>query len=425
MLVCDKIFRFTGGYAMQENTKFFNTLSTMARERLEETPIGSMIKLTIENQAISFTAGEPSRDIYPLDELKEAFGKVFDDISLLAYYPEDFGLRELREWITDRMKKDNMAPDWVKAENILLTNGAGEAIDLVAEAFIDPGCTVITEAPTFTETLLAFRKQGAQCLGIPMDDDGIIPEEMEKLLVERKPRILYTIPNFQNPSGRTTTLERRRAVLALATKYDIPVFEDDPYHYLSYDKEPPMTYLALAGDNKRVIHANSFSKVVAPGMRTGWAVIPDEVIPHFTSLRVNAGLTRPAIIQKGIYNYLSSTDFEARINFLRDTYRTRRDGMMAAINKHLVPMGIKTNNPAGGFFLWGQADGIDDMTRFARYAVKEKKIGIIPGNAFYTADEAKYDTKSFRISFAKVDPATAEEGIKRLAEAFRDYKQER
>lgn len=400
---------------------FQNQLSAMAKERLDPSEIGMMIKLTIDNKAISFTAGEPSADIYPLKELKDAFTTIFDDTSLLAYYKEDFGLVELREWIVERMKKDCMSPDWVRRENILLTNGAGEAIDLVAEALIDPGSIVLVEAPTFTETLLTFRKQGAQCIGVPSDDDGIIPEELEKMLKTRSARFLYTIPNFQNPSGRTSPLERRRAILSIAEKYDIPIFEDDPYHYLSYDGEPPVTYLKLAGDDRRVIHSNSFSKLIAPGVRCGWAVIPDAIIPHLNAFRISAGLTRPAILQKGLYNYLTAINMEERIKFLRDTYRTRRDGMMSAIAKHLVPLGVKTNHPHGGFFIWGEKDGIDDMVSFARFAVEKKQIGIIPGSAFYTQDEAKYDSNSFRIAFAKVDPATADEGAFRLAEAFKEY----
>ncbi|MEG1602446.1 MAG: PLP-dependent aminotransferase family protein [Cloacibacillus sp.] len=401
---------------------FKNQLSTMAKERLDPSEIGVMIKLTIENGAISFTAGEPSADIYPTEALKSAFASVFDETSLLAYAKEDFGLPELREWITQRMKADGMAPDWVSAENILLTNGAGEAIELVAETLIDPGCTVLVEAPTFTETLLTFRKQGANCVGVASDDDGIIPAAFEAALRERPVRFLYTIPNFQNPSGRTSPLARRKEILEIAAKYGVPIFEDDPYHYLSYDEEPPATYLALAGDDRRVIHSNSFSKLIAPGLRCGWAVVPDAVIPQLNAFRISAGLTRPAILQQGIVNYLKGVDFAQRVKFLRDTYRVRRDGMTAAIERHLKPLGIKTNYPKGGFFLWGEADGIDDMTAFARFAVTEKKIGIIPGSAFYTLDEGKKDKRSFRISFAKVAPEVAEEGVRRLAEAFREYR---
>lgn len=400
---------------------FQDQLSSMAKERLEPSEIGVMIKLAIANKAISFAAGEPSADIYPTTELKEAFATIFDDPSLLAYYKDDFGLIELREWIAERMKKDGMIPQWTSAKNILLTNGAGEAIELVAEALIDPGSLVLVESPTFTETLLTFRKQGAQCVGVPSDDDGIIPEALEDILKKRRVRFLYTIPNFQNPSGRTSPLERREAILKLAEKYCLPIFEDDPYHYLSYDGEPPATYLKLAGDDRRVLHSNSFSKLVAPGMRVGWLVVPDEIIPHLNAFRVSAGLTRPAILQKGLYNYLRNIDFTERVIQLQSVYKTRRDGMVAAVDKHLKPLGVRTNYPRGGFFMWGEKDGIDDMTAFGRFAVEEKKIAILPGSAFYTQDEARFDRNSFRISFAKVDPQTADEGAARLAEAFREY----
>lgn len=407
---------------MAQNFDFRYQLSTMAKERLDPTEIGIMIKLAIQHKAISLTAGEPSSDLYPTEELKKAFATIFDDLTLLGYAKEDYGLRELRDWITDRMRADGMIPDWVTSDNILLTNGAGEAIELVAETLIDPGCTVLVEAPTFTETLLTFRKQGANCVGVPSDDDGIIPEEFEKLLRSRSVRFLYTIPNFQNPSGRTSPLERRKAILDIARRYDVPIFEDDPYHYLSYDGEPPATYIKLAGEDRRVLHSNSFSKLVAPGVRCGWLVVPNAIIPHLNAFRVSAGLTRPAILQKGLHSYLSATDFGKRVEFLRAAYRERRDGMMRAIEKHLAPLGVRTNFPKGGFFIWCEAGFIDDMASFARFAVEQKKVGIIPGSAFYTIDEAKNDRHSFRLSFAKVAPETADEGLRRLAEAFMEYK---
>lgn len=400
---------------------FCSQLSAMAKERLEPSEIGVMIKLAIENKAISFTAGEPSPDLFPVDDLKKAFAGVFDDTSLLGYYKDDFGLVELREWIVDRMKKDGMSPDWVKTKNILLTNGAGEAMDLVAETLIDPGSIVLTEAPTFGETLLTFRKQGAHCVGVPSDDDGIIPEELENILKTRKVRLLYTIPNFQNPSGRTSPLERRKAILGIAQRYDIPILEDDPYHYLSYDSEPPATYLSLAGDDKRVIHTNSFSKLIAPGVRCGWAVVPDAIISELNAFRVSAGLGRPAIVQRGVFNYLSSIDFSERISELRSTYRTRRDAMLEAISKYLTPLGIRTNRPLGGFFLWGEIRGIKDIPDFAKFAVENKKIAIIPGRAFYTPDESSLGESAFRISFAKVSPSDSMEGCRRLSEAVRQY----
>ena len=411
--------------AMEAKFVFRDQLSTMAKERLEPSEIGEMIKLTIENDAISFTAGEPSADIYPLAELKEAFKNVFDETSLLAYYKDDFGLIELREWIAARMLVDGIAPKWVNSENILLTNGAGEAIQLVSEALIDPGSVVLVESPTYTESLLTFRKQGAQCLSVPSDDEGIVPEALEDILSKRSVRFLYTIPNFQNPSGRTSSLDRRKKILQVAEKFDIPILEDDPYHYLSYDRVPPDSYLKLAGEDKRVIHTNSFSKTVAPGMRCGWAVIPGSLIKQMNALRVSAGLTRAAIVQKGLVNYLKSIDFNERVNFLCDTYRVRRNGMMKAIADHLDPLGIKTNYPSGGFFVWAEVPLIDDVKSFARFAVVEKKIGIIPGSAFFTQDEAHKGNNSFRISFAKVSPDVAKDGVLRLADAFDNYSSNR
>lgn len=404
-----------------EDFVFRDQLSAMAKERLEPSEIGVMIKLTIDNKAISFTAGEPSPDLFPAEELNRAFASVFDDASLLSYYKDDFGLVELRDWIAERMLSDGMAPDWLKRDNILLTNGAGEALDLISEALIDPGSLVLAEAPTFTESLLTFRKQGASVIGVPSDDDGIIPEDLAEILSKRKARFLYTIPNFQNPSGRTSPLKRRLQILNIARRYDIPIVEDDPYHYLSYDGEPPATYLKLAGGDRRVIHTNSFSKLIAPGVRCGWAVIPDAVIPQMNALRVSAGLSRPAFLQRGLLNYLSSIDFKDRVASLRDTYRVRRDAMTDAIEKYLAPLGIRTNKPRGGFFLWGECPAVSDMAGFARFAVEKRKIGVIPGCAFFSHDEAPFNKHSFRISFAKVDPDTAEEGVRRLASAFKEY----
>lgn len=404
---------------MPPGFSFSGQLSTMAKESLMPSEIGEMIRLVSENNAIPLTAGEPSVDLYPLEELKEAFSGVFDDPSLLSYYKDDFGYVELRDWIVERMKTDGIAPDWVGRENILLTNGGGEAIELVAETLIDPGSTVLVESPTFTESLLTFRKQGAECLGVPSDENGIIPEFLEKILEKRRVRFLYTIPNFQNPSGSTTTLERRLEIIDIVRRFDIPVFEDDPYHYLSYEELPPRSYLSLAGEDKRILHCSSFSKTLAPGLRIGWLVVPTSIKAELNAFRVSAGLGRPAIIQKGVYRLLKNFDFQARVEMLQKVYRERRDAMAEALRKNIKDLGIKTNSPKGGFFIWGHAGIVEDMVDFARYAVKEKKVGIIPGSAFYVPGEA--DLSTFRLSFAKTTPAMAVEGVELLASAFKEY----
>lgn len=399
---------------------FREQLSAMARERLGESEIGKMISLVVENGAISFGAGEPSADMFPKERIREAVARAFDDPDIWGYYHDDFGHGGLREWIARRMASDDMSPSWVGAENILLTNGGGEAMSLVAEALIDAGSLVLVESPTYTESLLTFRKQGAVCVSVPSDDDGIIPEELAGIVSSRRARFFYTIPNFQNPSGRTTPLERRIRILEILRENDVAIVEDDPYHYLSYDGAPPTSYLKLAGGDKRVVHCNSFSKIIAPGLRTGWAVIPPALLPVFSALRVCAGLGRPAVIQRGILNFLSEIDFRAHIDGICGEYRKRRGVMLDMIAKYLAPLGIRTNVPKGGFFIWADSPRGIDSRGFARSAVAGEKIGIIPGCAFFPAGDRTGD-RSFRLSYAKVPPDLMEEGMRRLARAWETF----
>ena len=278
---------------------FKEQLSEMARERIGTSEIGEILSLAAKYGALSFGAGEPSEDMFPKDEMREAFSRAFretDDI--WGYHHDEFGLLELREWIADRMRRDGIAPDWVRPENIIITNGGGEAMSLVTEALVDPGSVILVESPTYTESLLSFRKQGGICLPVPSDDHGLIPEELARVAASREARFLYTIPNFQNPSGRTTPQDRRIKILEIMRDRGMALVEDDPYHYLSYDGEPPASYLKLSGDDKRVIHCNSFSKTIAPGLRCGWAVIPPALAKAISCLRICAGLGRPLAIQQ-------------------------------------------------------------------------------------------------------------------------------
>jgi 2-aminoadipate transaminase len=345
---------------------------------------------------------------------------AFRDRDVWGYYHDDYGLIELREWIASRMKRDGMAPDWVGPENILITNGGGEAVSLAAEALVDPGSLILVESPTYTESLLTFRKQGGVCVSAPSDDDGIIPSELARIASSRVARFLYTVPNFQNPSGRTTPAERRIEILGILRENGMALVEDDPYHYLSYDSLPPESYLKLAGEDMRVIHVNSFSKIIAPGLRVGWAVIPPRLVKIFSSLRISAGLGRPLAIQRGVLIYLLGLDFNGMIAGLCREYRIRRGTMFDMIEKYLTPLGLRTNRPSGGFFIWGEAPGVGDAKRFARYAVCEEKIGIIPGSAFYPEGDRGGD-EFFRLSYSKIRTDAIEEGMARLAKAWNSY----
>ncbi|MDR1509791.1 MAG: PLP-dependent aminotransferase family protein [Synergistaceae bacterium] len=398
-------------------------LSGASRERLGKSGIGEMISLIERYEAISFGAGEPSPDLFPREEIAEAIANALGDADVWGYYHDDYGDEGLRDWIASRMKADGIAPEWVDAGNILLTNGGGEAMSLVTAAFVDPGSVVLVESPTYTESLLAFRAAGAFCLPVPSDGSGIIPEKLAGIVSSVPARFLYTIPNYQNPSGRTMPRERRVEVLEILCKAGIGLVEDDPYHYLGYDGDPPESFLALADDDVRVIHCSSFSKTIAPGLRVGWAVIPPYLSDIFGALRVSSGLGRPLAIQRGILRYLESIDFGDRISFLRTEYRKRRDEMALMCGSYLSPLGIRTNLPDGGFFVWGEVSpsymNNFSSSRFARWAVEEERVGIIPGTAFYPSGGGE---NAFRMSYAKIRAGDIGDGVKRLARAFEKYR---
>lgn len=393
--------------------------STMARERLDSSFIAEMIKLVVENQAISFTAGEPSTELFPLEGLAASARNAFRNPDLFSYYPFDEGLVGLREWIVGWMGADGLLPEWVSAKNVFLTNGSQEGINLVTEALIDEGDLIALEDPTYPEAFLNFARQGARFVSAAVDKEGILPDSLEKVLRENRVKFLYTIVSFQNPRGCTAPTERRRQVLELCRKFDVVILEDDPYHYLRFEGDVPESYLRLAGDDARVLYLGSFSKIVAPGLRCGWVVAPPEIMSTLNHLRVSNVIGLPAFPQYILFDFLKDLDLAPYFEHLQKAYRTRRDALVAALERHVVPLGLSFDIPEGGFFLWGRIPGLNDMVRFARFAVETEKIGIIPGTIFFPEKGKGLDT--IRFSFAKVTPEMAEEGALRLARALRTF----
>ena len=406
---------------------FRQQLSAMARERLKFSGISEIIALVESNGALSFGAGEPPDEAFPRDAFRSAVERALSDGTIWAYYHDDLGDLDLRAWIAERMSRDDMAPDWVGPEDVVITHGAAGAISLAAEALIDEGAVVLVEGPTYSDSLLTFRRQGAICVPVPTDDEGILPEELERTPQLKEARFLYTIPNFQNPGGCTASLERRLRVLDILRRHDIAILEDDPYHYLGYDGPVPTSYLKLAGDDRRVIHCNSFSKIVAPGLRIGWAVVPPALRDVFLALCICDGLGPALLMQRAILHLMRTLDFEKHVEGLRRQYRNRRDTMLHLAEERLTPFGLRTNRPKGGFFIWGQ--GPDDMrgfnsAAFARYAVQHKGIGLIPGSVFFPDGDDSGD-RAFRLSYARIPLDCMGEGMDRLARAWRTYRAHR
>lgn len=400
--------------------KTLSHLSTRAR-RLYDSDIQDMIELVHQHQALSFTAGEPSEDLLPLEKLRSSFTAAFDrGPEMLTYYHDSDGHEELRRWIAQWMRSENLLPSGLDWPQLMLTTGSHEGINITAEGLIDPGDPMAVEAPSYAEALLTFSKEGAVFHGLEMDHEGPLPERLEFLAREHHIKLLYTIPNFQNPSGSVTSPQRRRDILELAKKYDFLILEDDPYRHLYYDSPPPGTYLAMKENDGRVIYLGSFSKLIAPGIRCGWMIAPPELYEKFHQIRVTNDLNLPTILHEGIFRFLSDYNFQDHLKALRKTYGEKRDGMVEALKRHLSPEDFLYQLPRGGFFLWGRAPWLHNSMEFASFAVTEEKIGLIPGEIFFTSPGNYRDT--LRLSFAKVSPVAAEEGCARLARAMERYR---
>ncbi len=394
-------------------------MSLLAKERLCASDISIVSALCSKYPSLSFSAGEPDSKFYPIFDLQEAFSLALEDPSILNYYPSDMGYLPLREWISEWMVSEKIAPKTISAKNILLTHGAAEAINSVTELFLDNASVVAVEDASYVEALMNFRKQGALCLGVAMDEDGIIPESLESVCAANNVTMLYTIPCFQNPTGRTTSLARRKSILDICQRYGVVILEDDPYRYLNYGSPLPDTYFSMS-DGHDVIYCSSFSKIIAPGIRLGWLALPNDLVERFELFQICNGLIQQPVTHKAAHIYLERHDFASRVNFLTSEYAQRRDFLVGEIVSALAPLGMKVNRPSGGFFLWGTIDGIDDMFAFVRHSIVNHGIAIVPGSPFMADGVSGKNT--CRLSLSKVTAAVAREGCLRLADAIKSYR---
>jgi len=396
-------------------------LGKRVTERIKPSAITEMMILVKKHNAISLTAGEPSSDVYPADLLRESIEKALRDPGILSYYPLSTGITELREWIAEWMKEDELLPQGYGGENVIMTNGSQDGLNLVSEAFVEPGDTVLVENPTYPEALLAFGKEGANFASVPVDKDGPIVEEMEKVLSKGRVKMFYTIVNFQNPSGCVTCDERKRQILELARRYGFLIIEDDPYRYLRYEGNHEGSYIKMAQDEDMVIYLGSFSKIIAPGIRCGFMVVPSKIASQMGELALATKLSLPAFLQRAVFELLSSLDMKAHLAHLRETYVARRNALDASLADNAVPQGMTYDLPMGGFFIWARVPWLKDCFDFAKYAVLEEHVGVVPGAAFFP-DTSSADSSTLRLSFAKTPPEIAREAGLRLGRALEKYR---
>ena len=381
-------------------------------KNLKPSAIREIFKYSANPEYIPLSAGNPAPDAFPSAEISEISAKMFekDPVALLQYSTTE-GYGPLRSFLTgymDKMHNINTAGD-----DILITSGAQQIMDLLTKSMIDPGDVVLCESPSFIGSLNTFRSYEATLKGIDIDEDGINLEKLENALNETENvKYLYTIPNFQNPSGITMSLEKRKAVYEICKKYGVLILEDNPYGDLRFRGEdiPPIKSFDNDGI---VVYAGSFSKVISPGMRVGYVIGPKSIIQKMVVCKQGEDVHTNIWAQSICYNFLNDYDFDAHLRGLRKIYIRKAGILEDAMQKYFVPKNISWSNFDGGLFAWCTLpDGID-MLDFCSRAL-EKKVCVVPGTAFLT--DENIPCSSFRVNFSTPSDEQLTEGIKRLSE---------
>lgn len=382
---------------------------------LKPSAIREIFKYAADPEVVSLSAGNPAPDAFPTKEIAEI------SADLLSRRPVDalqYGLTEGYAPLRDYLKKYMKDKYGIGSENdrLIITSGAQQVMDLAAKSLCNEGDVVICEAPSFIGSLNSFRSYNARLVGVPVESDGINTEILEeKLKTEKNVRFIYVIPNFQNPSGVTMSLEKRKKVYSLAKKYGVMILEDNPYGELRYFGENVPAIKSLDTDGI-VMYAGSFSKVISPGMRVGWCVAPNPVIQKMVVCKQGQDVHTNMWSQIVIHEYVTKYDFEAHLNYLRELYRKKARFMMDLLDEHLAPY-ITYDKIDGGLFIMCKLPDNINMLDFCKEAVK-RKVCVVPGNAFLT-DETE-ECHTFRVNFSTPTDQQLEKGVKILGELIKE-----
>ena len=368
-------------------------------------PVRDLLALTARPEVISFAGGLPAPELFDLDGWRAAFD-VAVDRRTLQYAPTE-GDPALRTAIAARMTARGLptAPD-----DLLITTGSQQALTLVATALLRPGSVVAVEEPTYLAALQCFQFAGARIVPVASDEEGMDPASLAEVLGVDRPALVYLVPTFANPTGRTLSATRRRTIAALAAEHDTWVVEDDPYGELRY-RGAPVPPLALGAS--RVLYLGSLSKIGAPGLRLGWLRAPASLMPAVVIAKQAADLHTSTVDQAAAAAYLAMTDLDAHVAMLREAYRSRRDAMMAALPATFPP-GTTWTDPDGGMFVWVRLPGAADAANLLPAALAED-VAFVPGAPFYATTP---DRATLRLSFTTSPPAEIAEGMTRLARAI-------
>lgn len=388
-------------------------------QNVETSAIRELFKLLGKPGIISFAGGFPDPALFDATGIAQSSAAVLaDNPGPVLQYGATEGYGPLREGIATFMANKGCT---VAPEGLIVTTGSQQALDLIGKTMISPGDKVIVEAPTFLATIQCFRLYGAHIIGAPIDANGVDVDKLEALINEHKPKLVYLIPTFGNPSGATLSLERRKRILEIAVRTQTLVVEDDPYGELYFDQAPPPSMLALSdgvpGSRDWLAHCGSFSKILSPGLRVGWMIAPPELLARATMCKQFSDAHTSNLTQAICAHYLTLNRLDATLAVVRSTYAERARVMAASLRRELGDA-VAFNQPQGGMFFWARLTGANGRNpsapEFAKRAI-EKLVAFVPGAPFYAHDP---DLATFRLSFATADVAKIEEGISRLGQAL-------
>jgi 2-aminoadipate transaminase len=393
------------------NTLWIDQLAAGARQ-IRSSAIRDLLTVTEQPEMISFAGGLPAPECFPTEELAAAAERVLVErpVAALQYGPTE-GYRPLRELITDLMRTRGLS---IPAEQVLTLNGSQQGLDTVGKLLIDPGAPVVVEEPTYLGALQAFRPYSPTFISLPMDDDGLDVAALERVLKGgERPRFLYLVSCFQNPTGITPSLERKHALLRLAATYGLPIVEDDPYGELFYEGQRPPIMAALDvemhGELRHVLYLSTFSKLLAPGLRVGWAVVPKVLADKFVHVKQGLDLHTGSLSQALAYEACRDGLLDRHVPTIRATYHRRRDAMLAALEAHM-PQGVAWTRPQGGMFIWLTMPAHIDTTALLQASL-EQKVAFVPGTSFYANGGG---VSTMRLNFSHSSPDRIAEGVARL-----------
>ncbi|MEU8838881.1 PLP-dependent aminotransferase family protein [Streptomyces roseus] len=377
-------------------------------------PVREILALTARPGVISFAGGLPAPELFDTEGLRAAYDAAFTHSAGRALqYSTTEGAPELREAVAARVTARGLETG---ADDLVVTTGSQQALTLITSTLVEPGDTVLVENPTYLAALQCFALAGARVIPVPCDGEGVLPDELEEIVARERPKVLYSVPTFQNPTGRTLPGARRAAVAEIAARRGLWLVEDDPYGELRFEGAEVPWLAAHPGAEDRTALLGSFSKVMAPGLRLGWLRAPQALRRAAAVAKQAADLHSSTVDQLAAAHYLRTADLDAHIATVRAAYRERRDALLAGLGAAL-PEGSRWNRPEGGMFVWARLPEGHDAGALLPVALS-RAVAFVPGAPFHTGTP---DPRTLRLSFTTHTPAEIAEGLSRLAGAVADY----